>query len=45
MRISDSLKFADPKIISLMTELRKMNEKLPAAVYIPFSQSKIISKY
>ena len=39
VKISEDLKHADPKIISLRTELRKMNEQLPAAVYIPFLSS------
>lgn len=34
--MSDKLKFADPKIISLRADLSLINAKLPANVYIPF---------
>ncbi len=40
--ISEELKIADPKVIALRTELRKINKKLPSAVYIPFLTGKII---
>ncbi|EDK31559.2 phosphatidylinositol 3-kinase (macronuclear) [Tetrahymena thermophila SB210] len=36
MDISDNLKFSDPKIVSLRYELQKINQQLPAAVYVPF---------
>lgn len=36
MEISEGLKFADPKIISLRADLAKINEQLPAKVYVPF---------
>ena len=39
--ISERLKFADPKIISLKADLGKVNENLPAAVYIPFVKDSI----
>lgn len=39
VNISDVMKNADPKIVVLRTELKKMNEKLPAAVYVPFYSS------
>lgn len=41
MEISERLCFADPKIISLKADLGKVNENLPASVYIPFVQSGI----
>lgn len=41
VNISDVMKNADPKIVVLRTELKKMNEKLPAAVYVPFYSCKI----
>ena len=41
MRISENLKYADPKIISLKADICKINEKLPAAVYIPFITNSI----
>ena len=36
IEISERLRFANPKIISLKADLGKINEKLPAAGYIPF---------
>ncbi len=40
VNISEGLKDADPKIVSLRHELRKINTNLPAAVYVPFYTSK-----
>lgn len=37
---SNELKNADPKIIALRTILKKMNEHLPANVYVPFVKDK-----
>jgi phosphatidylinositol 4-kinase len=34
------LLLAQPKIISLKADLQKVNERLPAAVYVPFLSSK-----
>ncbi|CAD8090047.1 unnamed protein product [Paramecium primaurelia] len=39
--ISDKLKFADPKIISLRADLSLINTKLPANVYIPFVKDQL----
>ncbi len=41
IEVSERLRFADPKIISLKADLSKINQKLPAAVYIPFVQESI----
>ncbi|CAD8090552.1 unnamed protein product [Paramecium primaurelia] len=39
--ISDKLKFADPKIISLRADLSLINTRLPANVYIPFVKDQL----
>ena len=36
IEVSERLKFANPKIISLRADICKVNQNLPAAVYIPF---------
>ena len=36
IKVSESLKDADPKIISLRNDLQKINAQLPSAIYIPF---------
>jgi len=41
IRVSEILAFADPKLIALRSELKKRNEHLPAAVYIPFFNNSI----
>lgn len=41
--ISDKLKFADPKIISLRADLSLINTRLPANIYIPFIKGIIIN--
>ena len=41
MDISEGIKDVYPKHIGLFTELRKINKKLPAAVYIPFFESNL----
>lgn len=40
--MSEKLKFADPKIISLRADLSQINARLPAAVYVPFVKSNYI---
>ena len=39
IHIADRLSNADPKILALIADLRRINERLPAAVYIPFVKS------
>ncbi|CAD8184130.1 unnamed protein product [Paramecium pentaurelia] len=39
--MSDKLKFADPKIISLRADLSLINTRLPANVYIPFVKDQL----
>ncbi|EGR27463.1 phosphatidylinositol 4-kinase, putative [Ichthyophthirius multifiliis] len=41
IEISNILKDADPKIISLIHELTKINQQLPANIYIPFLKKSI----
>lgn len=43
--ISDKLKFADPKIISLRADLSLINAKLPSNVYIPFVKGILYNIY
>ena len=39
IQIADRLANSDPKILALIADLRRVNQRLPAAVYIPFVKS------
>lgn len=42
IKVSESLGSSEPKLVALIAQLRKINSRLPAAVYIPFFDCKIL---